>query len=49
MAYKKGYSIDDIGAERLNKTFFEKNRDSSSPKKMNSTRTTNFMSNYGTT
>ena len=49
MAYKKGYSIDDTGVDRLNKTFFEKNnKDSNSPKKMNTTRATNFMSNYGT-
>ena len=47
MAYKKGYSVDDTGLERLNKTFYEKNRENS-PKKMNSTRATNFMSNYGT-
>lgn len=47
MAYKKGYSVDDTGLERLNKTFFQKNRENS-PKKMNSTRGTNFMSNYGT-
>ena len=46
MAYKRGFSIDDTNMERLNKTFYERNRDS--PKKMNSTRTTNFMSNYGT-
>lgn len=49
MAYKKGYSIDDMGVERLNKTFYDKNhRDSESPKKTNTTRGTNFMSNYGT-
>ena len=46
MAYKRGFSIDDTNMERLNKTFYERNRDS--PKKMNSTRTTNFMSNFGT-
>ena len=46
MAYKRGFSIDDTNMERLNKTFYDKNRDS--PKKMNSTRTTNYMSNYGT-
>lgn len=45
MAYKKGFSTDDTNMERLNKTFYERNN---SPKKMNSTRTTNFMSNYGT-
>ena len=38
MAYKRGFSIDDTNMERLNKTFYERNRDS--PKKMNSTRTT---------
>ena len=48
MAYKKGFSVDDIGVDRLNKTYFERNKDSNSPKKMNSTRATNFMSNYGT-
>ena len=48
MAYKKGYSVDDTGLERLNKTFYERNRADSSPKKMNTTRATNFMSNYGT-
>lgn len=47
LAYKKGFSVDDTGIDRLNKTFFQRNHDSSSPKKMNSTRTTNFMSNYG--
>jgi len=48
MAYKKGFSVDDTGLDRLNKTFFEKNSRESSPKKMNTTRATNFMSNYGT-
>ena len=47
MAYKKGYAVDDTGLERLNKTFYEKNHDNS-PKKMHTTRATNFMSNYGT-
>lgn len=48
MAYKKGFSVDDTGLDRLNKTFFEKNSREASPKKMNTTRATNFMSNYGT-
>lgn len=47
MSYKKGYTVDDTGIDRLNKTYFERNSNSP-PKKMNSTRTTNFMSNYGT-
>lgn len=48
LAYKKGYSNDDSSMQRMNKTFYEKNHDSNSPpKKMNSTSTTNFMSNYG--
>lgn len=46
MAYKKGLTVDDSGLDRLSKTFFEKK--DSSPKKMNTTRATNFMSNYGT-
>ncbi len=47
MAYKKGFVMDDTGLERLNKTFFEKNSREGSPKKMQTTRATNFMSNYG--
>ncbi len=39
--------MDDTGLERLNKTFFEKGSRQNSPKKMNTTRATNFMSNYG--
>ncbi len=49
MAYKKGFTVDDAGLDRLNKTFFQKNSSrENSPKKMNTTRATNFMSNYGT-
>lgn len=49
MAYKKGFTVDDSGMERLNKTFYDKSTSKeSSPKKMNTTRATNFMSNYGT-
>ena len=47
-AYKKGYAVDDNGLERLNKTFFVDRNHENSPKKMNTTRATNFMSNYGT-
>jgi len=42
-------SVDDNGLERLNKTFFlERGEKSVSPKKLNTTRATNFMSSFGT-
>lgn len=47
---KRGNSVDDSGLERLSKTFYNETpaRDSSPPKKMStSTKTTNFMSTYG--
>ena len=49
MAYKKGESFDDSSLERLNKTFNlekEKNQEKS-PNKINTTRVTNIISNYG--
>ena len=48
MAFKKGYSVDENGMDRMSKTFYDNRNPENSPKKMNTTRATNFMSNYGT-
>lgn len=47
MHYRRGSVTDDVSLERLNKTFNEKMRQEESPRKMNTTRTTNFMSSFG--
>lgn len=47
MHYRRGSANDDSSLERLNKTYNEKMREDDSPRKMSSTRTTNFMSSFG--
>lgn len=48
MAYRKGFEMDDQNMERLSKSFYDSKEKESPSRKMNSTRGSNIISNFGT-
>ncbi len=48
MSYKKGFDMEDQNLDRLNKTLSDPREKETPSKKLNSTRASNLISNFGT-